>query len=97
MQSVQVSNLFTIMNDPPLDNPFYIQVCICMQLSEPEHQRCLIRAKDLYTAYGGISVQSEINQKMERSFLANFLAVFGFVWLWSRWYGVVGLKESDVW
>ena len=69
-----------------------------MQFIEPEHQRCLIRANNLYTGYDGVFVQSEINKKkMERSFLTNFLAVFGFVWLWSRWHGVVGLKESDVW
>merc|ERR1712131_368345 len=35
-------------------------------------------------------------RKMERFFLANVLAHFSFIWLWSRWYGVAGLKESDV-
>ena len=25
------------------------------------------------------------------------VAFFSFVWLWSRWYGVAALKESDVW
>ena len=65
------------MNDRPFDNPFYILVCICMQLSDPEHQRCLIRADNLYTEYGGISVQSEINPKNGKVFFGQF---FGSLW-----------------
>ena len=44
-----------------------------------------------------VSSHSCLVRKMERFFLANVLAHFSFIWLWSRWYGVAGLKESDVW
>ena len=66
------------MNDRPFDNPFYILVCICMQFSEPEHQRCLIRANNLYTGHDGVFVQSEIYQKNGEVFFDQFFGRFWF-------------------